>query len=494
MEEDSIVPNGEALQASERHYQRLFESAPIAIAILDASDSIVEVNAAFAAMVGRSREDLDGRELGAVLALDQESRHAGWRADMDAGSQYRTTSEMVRPDGSRVATRQTTSVVRDTGGRFLYTVCMVEDVTQQTRVDGELRRREEILSTLVDTAPVGIALVRPDDTAERVNPAMERMFGVPASVLDRKPLHAFIDPSESLRGQGVRERFLTGALDFDVRERAFVRPDGVKLRGLVSNSAVRDESGALTHFARVIYDITERRRTERSKDEFLAMASHELRTPVTAIHAALALIGTGGLGTLPPKINAMVSIAAANSERLVTLVGDLIELEGVDLGKIPLDLRICNTLDIAHEASMLLMPLADEFEVELVTDASSEDFTADRSRILQALTNLMSNAIKYAPKGSEVNVSAVRLGDAIQFTVSDRGPGIPPDQSERIFESFQRVDQSDTRPFGGTGLGLAITKAIVERHRGRIWVESRLGEGSAFKFVLPTRHPADGGS
>lgn len=349
-----------AFRNRERHYRRLFESAPIGIAVLGDDETVVEVNPTLASMLGRAAEDLAGHELKEFAAPEEEPPNTGWLADQRAGvrSEYQFTRTMVKSDHSRIVTRQTATTVRDEQGGFLYSIRMVED-------------------------------------------------------------------------------------------------------------------------------ITERQRVERSKSEFLAMTSHELRTPLTAIYAALGLIDSGAVGVLPDTVKELVSIASANSERLVKLVGDIVDLEGMNLGKIELSRERCNSLEVVHEVIALLQPFADEAEVGLITDVESLDFKADRGRVLQVLTNLVGNAIKYAPSKSEVTVTGVFVGGTAEFSVSDSGGGIPSDQMKLIFDSFQQVDATDSRAHGGSGLGLAIAKAIVELHGGAIWVESTVGAGSTFSFSLP---------
>ena len=187
----------------------------------------------------------------------------------------------------------------------------------------------------------------------------------------------------------------------------------------------------------------------------------------------------------------MVEIAVENTDRLVRLINDILDIERIDSGQIDLHQEPCDAAELIESAIQAVGQVAAEAQVRLIADAQPGALLADPDRVLQTLTNLISNAVKFSPAGGTVRVSSVRCDDEVLFQVSDEGRGIPADKLETIFERFQQVDASDAREKGGTGLGLAICRTIVEQHGGRIWVESELGAGSTFSFVLPAQ-PTNG--
>jgi signal transduction histidine kinase len=235
----------------------------------------------------------------------------------------------------------------------------------------------------------------------------------------------------------------------------------------------------------LIRDVGERKAVERMKDELLSVVSHELRTPLTSIRGALGLLAGGVLGPLPGKGQRMVEIAVNNADRLIRLLNDMLDLERMRAGRTLLDLRSCDVAELVEQAAAEMRGLADRAGVRLVVRPSRGGVRADPDRIVQVLGNLLSNAIKFSPPEAEVELSAVERGASVLFSVHDQGRGIPADKLERIFQPFLQVDASDARAKGGSGLGLAICRSIAEQHGGRVWAESKVGQGSTFHLELP---------
>lgn len=233
-------------------------------------------------------------------------------------------------------------------------------------------------------------------------------------------------------------------------------------------------------------DITERQEMERLKSEFVSIASHEMRTPLTAIHGIIKLLGAGHLGTLSEKGTSMVEIARQNSHRLVNLVNDILDLERLSLGQEQILLQKSSSGELIKLAIDTLEGMAQQQQVVLESQGENLQLYGDRDRLVQTLINLINNAIKFSPSGSKIIISSQLEGDSILFAVRDGGRGIPPDKLESIFERFQQVDASDSRQKGGTGLGLAICRQIVQQHGGEIWAQSDGKSGSTFLFTIPT--------
>jgi len=236
----------------------------------------------------------------------------------------------------------------------------------------------------------------------------------------------------------------------------------------------------------VFRDITERRAIDRMKDEFTSVVSHELRTPLTSIRGSLGLVAGGALGELPAPAQRMVGIAVANTDRLVRLINDILDVERLESGRVGMERRACSAPELVAQAVQVVQATADDAGVRLTGSAADAELLADPDRIVQALTNLLGNAIKFSPRGATVLLTCERSGPAeVTFAVVDQGRGIPPEKLETVFERFGQVDGTDAREKGGTGLGLSISRSIVEQHDGRLWVESTVGEGSTFRVALP---------
>jgi signal transduction histidine kinase/CheY-like chemotaxis protein len=214
------------------------------------------------------------------------------------------------------------------------------------------------------------------------------------------------------------------------------------------------------------------------KDEFISTVSHELRTPLTSIRGALGLLSAGLLGNVDAKAHNLLRIASTNTERLIRLINDILDLERMESGRAPLNLRRCSLYDLAHEAVDTMTAMADGAQVRLdlqcYAQRDSIYFDADADRILQVLTNLLSNAIKFSPAASTVSIQIDGNLDSLLLKVVDQGRGIPADKLEAVFDRFQQVESSDASKKGGTGLGLAICRSIVQQHGGAIWAQPNL--------------------
>ena len=228
------------------------------------------------------------------------------------------------------------------------------------------------------------------------------------------------------------------------------------------------------------------------KDEFISTVSHELRTPLTSIRGSLGLLSSGTVGNLDSKAQNLLRIAVTNTDRLIRLINDILDLERMDSGRAPLQIRRCSLLDLADQAIDAMTGLADTAMVHLLrvnpkTDPAGDTlfFDGDADRILQVLTNLLSNAIKFSPEASTVRVQIETTSESIVLKVSDEGRGIPADKLDAIFDRFGQIEPGDARQKGGTGLGLAICRSIVQQHSGSIWAQRNLGPGATISVMLP---------
>ncbi|MDQ3973099.1 MAG: response regulator, partial [Actinomycetota bacterium] len=349
-----------------------------------------------------------------------------------------------------------------------------------------LDRRQQLILESASEAVFGL------DERGRVsfaNPAAERMTGFHSDELLGSLLHDLVHhrrsdgspyPAEqcpamtSLHGDAVQQ--VTGEV--------FWRKDGSSFPVEYSCTPIR-EDGGVVGAVHVVRDVTERRAAQRAKDEFVAVVSHELRTPLTSIHGALGLLRAGVLGSLSERGQRMVDIAASNTDRLVRLINDILDVERLQAGKAALHKQACDAAELVSRCAEAMRPMADEAGVCLVTAVEPATVWADSDRIEQTLTNLISNAVKFSPPGTTVRLLTIREEQAVRFEVVDEGRGIPPDKLQGVFGRFQQVDASDSREKGGSGLGLAICRNIVEQHGGRIWVDSSPGRGATFAFTLP---------
>jgi signal transduction histidine kinase/CheY-like chemotaxis protein len=240
--------------------------------------------------------------------------------------------------------------------------------------------------------------------------------------------------------------------------------------------------------------LTHRSELDTLKDEFISTVSHELRTPLTSIRGALGLLSSGIIGDVDAKALNLLRIAVTNTDRLIRLINDILDLERMESGRAPLQIRRCSLRDLAQQAIDTMTPMADANTVHLALEPSTVAqaaypealfFDGDADRILQVITNLLSNAIKFSPAASTVRIHTEAASDSILLKVVDEGRGIPSDKLDTIFDRFQQIEPSDARQKGGTGLGLAICRSIVQQHSGSIWAQRNLGPGTTLYMMLP---------
>ena len=239
--------------------------------------------------------------------------------------------------------------------------------------------------------------------------------------------------------------------------------------------------------------LSQRSQLDTIKDEFISTVSHELRTPLTSIRGALGLLSAGLMGNVDAKAQTLLRIAVTNTDRLIRLINDILDLERMQSGRAPLHIRRCSLRELAQQSIDTMAPMADgaQVKLDLMLAAPGEAvyFDGDADRILQVLTNLLSNAVKFSPPESIVQMRIEADAQSVLLRVADQGRGIPAEKLDAIFDRFQQVEAADARQKGGTGLGLAICRTIVEQHNGTIWAESNeqhnRGPGASLIMALP---------
>lgn len=482
------VQGEQNLAASEAQSQLIFETAPFGMALVGLDHIMKQVNPTLAHMLGRSIQEVVGHRVGEFfppeMHANQEGVHERFLAEGDDYDQRERT--MVHADGRSLTVRVTNSVIRGPSGEIVSFVRIFEDITDQRLGEAALQQTQERFSVLVESAPVGIAMLDKRRAIIEANPALVRMFGGDRSAIIGSDMTSFALPSTYNRhGKGTWEALLTRHVTPPPREIQLQdHLSDVKWVEVVT-APVFDASGDLEHAIRVFSDITEHKQIADAKDEFIAMTSHELRTPLTAIHAAVGLAGSGALGEVPRAIQRQLEIASANSDRLIDLVNDVLTLEQLGLGKMEMRLQPVNVASLLNRAKELTEPLALAKSINIEVASELDEVQCDEARVLQVLTNLISNAVKFSPRQSTVTVTGEARDGDLLISVADAGPGIPFGAAEKVFVEFQQIARPGQSVQQGTGLGLSIAKAIVVRHGGFIWVDTNANGGATFRFTLP---------
>jgi PAS domain S-box-containing protein len=376
-------------------------------------------------------------------------------------------------------------------------VATVRDLTLLKRGEMELRETHERLqdserlyrdqatrlATLFDSVEDAIVVINASGSIESWNHGAEQLFGyAPEAIVGKDARLLLPEPhaSQLSRYLQTRERIKTGRVEMEGRHGSGrIMPIEVSVREMIIN-------GERLYVA-VMHDISVRREVERMKSEFVSTISHELRTPLTSIAGSLALISGGAAGEIPSKAARLVGIARQNSERLIRLINDILDLEKAEAGKLDFSLHVRSLRSEVASVAEFNRGFAQGLGVAIeLEDGDDADVLIDSDRLTQVLTNLISNAAKFSPPGGVVRIRIDRERPFdVRVTVSDNGPGIPPEFCARIFQKFAQADASDSRAKGGTGLGLSIAKTITEKLGGRIGFDTTPGKGTSFYVILP---------
>ena len=362
-------------------------------------------------------------------------------------------------------------------------------------VEERLRASEKRRRSLIDAVPDLLFWVAGDGTITDFVPAAEegvRPYVPPEAFIGRNLLDVLPQPVAGEMLDVVQRTLSTGKIQS--LEYELPMPSSNEAGGLhevptsFEGRAVPCLENEVVWVAR---DITQRRELEKLKDEFVSTISHELRTPLTSIRGALGLLEGGVVGELSPDVAEMVAIARSNADRLTSLIDDILDLQKIAARKLTLKRRRLQPLDLVTAA---LTPLngsrhGASFDV-VVSVEDGCHVIGDGDRLIQVLTNLLSNAMSFSPPDGIISVSVRPVPGYVRFEVQDEGPGIRPEEHNLLFRPFQQLDATDSRRHGGTGLGLSICKGVVDEHDGRIGIESELGRGSLFFFELPAPRSA----
>ena len=373
----------------------------------------------------------------------------------------------------------------DAAGNFNGYRGIGTNITERKRAEQALRESETELRLVTNAVPAVISYVDAEERMRFCNNAMARLVGQPPDViLNRTMREIFGEDRYRALEPHVRRALAGEEVHF---ERTQVKAGGDLFDLAVTYLPRRNDRGDVEGFYTLATDITEIRRLERLKSEFVSTVSHELRTPLTSIRGSLGLLSGGVAGALPDKAKGLIEIAKNNCERLIRLINDMLDIEKIESGKMTFNLRPLELMELVEQVARANDGFAVQHGARLQVTAAvpGAKVQGDADRLTQVLTNLISNACKFAPAGSSVEIAVARTGERLRVEVADHGPGISDDFRKRIFQKFSQADATDTRKGGGTGLGLSISKAIIERLGGEIGFSSELGKGATFYFELP---------
>ena len=478
-----------ALLSSETRYRQVVENSLGFVFTCSMEGRLTSLNAFTAETLGYRMEDLIGHTVTEFLDADGAAAFDEGLRMLTTGDEWQGALRVRRGDGvfRRIAFRSRRMDLPE-NQPFILNNGM--DVTEQHEAEDALhlatRQRELILESVGD----GIFGIDLDGRLTFINQAAARALGYRPEQLTGRDVHEVIHHSH---GDGTPYSRASSPIfqavrrhePIRMRDEVFWRQDGSPIPVEYSTSPLV-ENGRVSGVVVAFQDVSERRRLERMKDEFISTVSHELRTPLTSLRASLGLLSSGTLDKRPEKQRQMVEMAIGNCDRLVRLVNGILDFDSFEKGRNGLNLQPVEAIDLLRRASDASHTAATQAHISFRVEAPPAAVLADEERVLQVLNELVTNAIKFSQPETLIRLVAQPCSPTeVCFIVEDHGRGIAPEKLDRIFERFQQGDGSDSRALGGTGLGLALCRSIVEQHGGRIWAESQPGRGSRFLFTLP---------
>lgn len=496
-------------QAHLNEHQRLhsvLQTMVDGVVMMDAQGRILSVNSAVSRIFGYTKEELIGEQVTIFMPEPYRTQHASYVGHYLQSGQKKIIGigrrvPGVHHSGQALTLDLSVSEVTLSNKQPLF-IGLLRDVSEQAAVEARLMETLHLQQAILNSAKFGIITTDLNGTILSFNHAAETMLQYAANDVIGQQTPALFHVMEELAQYAREKQYAVERADFSLlmtlakqqeeeHEWTYIRRDGSRFPVSLSVTALhsKDENATAFGYLCIATDLTERNKIDRMKREFISTVSHELRTPLTSIRGSLGLVCAGTAGALPEKAQTLLNIANKNTERLVRLINDILDVEKIEAGKMEFVFHRLNINELILNSVEANRSFAEQFDVHLIHELLEEDcqVEGDQDRLIQVLNNLISNACKFSPPHSRVKVLAQASNTHVRIAVQDQGEGVPDNFRERIFQKFAQADSSDSRQKSGTGLGLSISKAIVERHGGHIGFESSLGQGSVFYFELPRR-------
>ncbi len=489
---------------AEERVRVVAESVADIIVAVDLRGRIVFANGAARTLFGDAPDGaLVGRPASQVVSDRSPGEIAALIAKAESGNPSERLEVLAKSQSGETVPLDVTFAPAHLDGERVY-IASGRDLTEQRLARRALERISQQQQLILASSADGIVHIDQDGFVVYANPSAHRMLHRPDDWLSGQHLHSVTHPPdvdgrvEPWMASPVWRTLANGEVVSGQRD-MFRRSDGQSFPVSFTSAPV-SEDGVVTGAVVVFADVSEQAEIERSKDEFVSLVSHELRTPLTSLKGSLGLVTGGVFGPLPEEAHEMLRVAVSNTDRLVRLVNDILDLQRVDAGRLQLHLQPYGLVHIVRDSVASVSGVFTDRGLvleNLVEMQEDLQVLCDGDRIVQVLTNLLGNAAKFSRAGSTVTITSFietdtfEGADYVVIEVADQGRGIPPERLDRIFERFEQVDSSDARHGSGSGLGLAIARVLVEMHGGRLTVTSEPGVGSVFSVTLPTTGPVE---
>ncbi|UWR29916.1 PAS domain-containing protein [Sulfitobacter sp. W002] len=458
---------------------RAFDSHAI-VNIVDTGGMLEQVNDRFIELTGYTRDQLIGQPVSMLYQDEFRELLAEIRATLMAGKTWQGETPLRCADGRVIQTQCTVMPLFDKKGAWAGSISARTDVTHAKELLAE-RDTAETLYELRDDIWIVDAETERFSYMNRV--AMSRS-GWSTDTYTEQTLETLAEKSDN-------PALLDACRDLKKSGKAITQFD-TQLFGNHFQVTIKllPTGGAAGRFLVMLHDVSDIISEERMKSEFISMVSHELRSPLTSIKGSMGLLLSRAAGELPSKARALLEISHRNADRLVLIINDILDLEKIANGRLEFNLEEVDIAELLHETSAANASLEQRHGVRIQVEGTDDlnKVTTDPNRVIQVLTNFLSNASKFSKPGERVTIRAEENENELRISVADRGPGIPASEQHKVFQRFADLSNSNRADNGGTGLGLSVCKAIVENLGGKIGFDSREGFGTTFYFTLPKKN------
>ncbi|MFH1441263.1 MAG: PAS domain-containing sensor histidine kinase [Candidatus Omnitrophota bacterium] len=472
----------------EEDYKELVEKANSIILRMDIQGNITFLNEYAQRFFGYKEKDILGKNvIGTIVSkTDKAGQNLSEMLNnivADPVKYVSNENENMLNTGERVWISWTNKLIYDEKGRVEGVLSVGNDITEIKKIQTDLQRSCQTIRDIISKAPFGIYLVNSSGRVDYVNPAMLQISGT---------------TYEQFINLNVLELPTYKKIGFDEKIRSALEGQPFSLKDVVYTSyfskktTIRDISGLPFEEAGekkvlvFVEDITERKRLEYLKDEFVSSVSHELRTPLSIVKEGVSLVLDKVVGSINEKQQSVLTTAKDNIDRLARVINELLDISRIEAGKVQLERKQIDIVELIKKVDLSFEQLLKEKGIELKLDFSKDKIIVyiDADLISQVFMNLVGNSLKFTSKGF-IKISVVEKNDMVECVVEDTGIGIAQENIPKLFEKFWQFRRLPGAGEKGTGLGLPIVKGIIELHNGKIWVESQLDKGSKFIFVLP---------
>lgn len=473
---------------TQEKYRTIFENSAIAITVTDRNERIVSWNRFAEGLLGMTREDLYGKPVSSLYSEEEWRRIRSYRI-REKGSQPILEAQVIRKDGTVLDVDISITVLKDEAGNITGSIGIMKDISERKRAAREIKRAEEQYRAIFENSAVAITMTDADEKIISWNKFAEQFLGMTYEDLYLRGVSTLYPEDEwkKIRGYNIRTKGMQHVLETKI-----YRKDGTLVDVDISISVLKDANGKITGSIGVIKDISERKRLQQMKDDFVSNVSHELRTPIGIVRESMAQFQEGLLGETSDLQRHVLTVSVNALDRLSRIIDDLLDVSKIEAGKMDLRRESVDMVQLMREVAATFNIKLHDKKLKLHTEFAAEKMIADvdPDRVIQVFTNLLSNSIKFTDSGT-IGVAARYTGDNfVECEVNDTGRGISEEDRLKVFSKFEQFGRKLPEAEKGTGLGLSICKGIVELHGGSIQVLPHEPNGTRFVFTFPMKAPA----